>query len=248
MNTRILIGCCGWGGGQEKYFSQFPAIEIQYTFYRPPASTVAVRWRTSAPPDFVFCIKAWQLITHSASSPTYRRLRKPVNAGRRAFFGAFQDTDEVWQAWVKTLEIANSVRAEVVLFQCPASFQATQQNIDNLSRFLARVGPQPFRIAWEPRGQWPAHTVRDLCSRHGLIHCVDPIACVDPIVYRSVYADVVYWRLHGKGSYSYRHTEDDLIQLRNLLFAQPNPSGYILFNNVFMKDDAERFMHLIHCR
>jgi hypothetical protein len=56
-----------------------------------------------------------------AIEPTYRRLRKPINAERSAFFGSFQDTDEVWQAWMKTLEIAEAASSRVVLFQCPAS-------------------------------------------------------------------------------------------------------------------------------
>jgi uncharacterized protein YecE (DUF72 family) len=170
-----LIGCCGWAGSQAQYFSQFPVIEIQSTFYDPPASKVAVRWRTIAPPEFEFCIKAWQLITHSSSSPTYRRLRQPIRAERSAFYGSFQDTDEVWQAWMKTLEIAEAVRAGVVLFQCPASFRATRLNIENLSRFFQRIGPQSFRLAWEPRGPWPAELVHDLCAQYRLVHCVDPL-------------------------------------------------------------------------
>ena len=141
-----LIGCCGWAGAQAQYFAQFPVIEIQSTFYDPPASKVAARWRATAPPGFEFCIKAWQLITHSASSPTYRRLRQPVDARRSAFFGSFQDTDEVWQAWIKTLEIADAVGASVVLFQCPASFRANPVNIGNLSRFFQKIGPQPFGL------------------------------------------------------------------------------------------------------
>src|SRR5450755_353994 len=135
-----LIGCCGWAGSQSRYFSQFPVIEIQSTFYDPPASQVAARWRAIAPLEFEFCIKAWQLITHSSSSPTYRRLRRPVNPERRAFYGSFQDTDEVWQAWMKTLEIADTVRARVILFQCPASFRANSPNIENLSRFFRKIG------------------------------------------------------------------------------------------------------------
>src|SRR3984885_14764785 len=97
MNDRStpLIGCCGWAGSQPQYFSQFPVIEIQSTFYDPPASKVAARWREIAPPEFEFCIKAWQLITHSPSSPTYRRLRKPIAPNRSVFFGSFQDTDDV---------------------------------------------------------------------------------------------------------------------------------------------------------
>jgi uncharacterized protein YecE (DUF72 family) len=236
-----LIGCCGWAGSQPNYFSQFPVIEIQSTFYDPPATKVAARWRTAAPPEFEFCIKAWQLITHAPSSPTYRRLRKPIDAERRAFFGSFQDTDEVWQAWLKTLEIAEAVRASIVLFQCPASFRVSVPNIENLSRFFQKIGPQPFRLAWEPRGPWPAEVVRDLCAQYGLIHCVDPLySAPDP-------QNAVYWRLHGKGSYSYRYTDDDLFELRRLLFlARDDPQAYILFNNVTMKEDAIRFRRLLN--
>jgi len=193
-----------------------------------------------APPEFEFCIKAWQMITHTPSSPTYRRLRKPIDAERSAFFGSFKDTDEVWQAWIKTLEIAVAVRASVVLFQCPASFQASHSNIENLSRFFPKIGPQPFRLAWEPRGPWPAEVVRDLCAQYGLIHCVDPLVCAPDA------ESAPYWRLHGKGSYSYRYTDEDLVELKKLLFqAPPQPQAYILFNNVTMKEDANRFRRLL---
>jgi uncharacterized protein YecE (DUF72 family) len=235
-----LIGCCGWAGSQTQYFSQFPILEIQTTFYDPPASNVAARWRTIAPPEFEFCVKAWQLITHAPSSPTYRRLRRPINAERSAFFGSFQDTDEVWQAWMKTLEIAAAVRASVVLFQCPASFRTNRANIENLSRFFQKIGPQSFRLAWEPRGPWPAEVVRDLCAQYRLIHCVDPLVSTPDG------ESVPYWRLHGKGSYSYRYTDEDLIELKKLLFLAPTePRARILFNNITMKEDAKRFRLLL---
>jgi uncharacterized protein YecE (DUF72 family) len=145
-----------------------------------------------------------------------------------------------WQAWMKTLEIAQAVRASVVLFQCPASFQATPRNIENLSRFLQKIGPQSFRLAWEPRGPWPAEIVRDLCAQYRLIHCVDPVASAPD------WESAIYWRLHGKGSYSYRYTDEDLIELKKLLFLVPTePPAYILFNNVTMKEDANRFRRLL---
>lgn len=237
---RPLIGCCGWAGSQPQYFSQFPVIEIQSTFYDPPATKVAARWRAAAPPGFEFCIKAWQLITHAASSPTYRRLRKPIDPKRSGLFGSFQDTDEVRHAWLKTLEIATAVGATVVLFQCPASFQASRPNIENLSRFFEKIGPQPFRLAWEPRGPWQAEVVRDLCAQYRLIHCVDPL-CSAPDS-----GAEIYWRLHGKRSYSYRYTDNDLLELRKLLFlGPPHVGAYILFNNVTMKEDAIRFRRLL---
>jgi uncharacterized protein YecE (DUF72 family) len=235
-----LIGYCGWAGAQARYVSEYPAIEIQTTFYDPPAAKIAAKWRALAPPGFTFCIKAWQLITHTPSSPTYRRLRTPVKPGDRDLLGSFRDTGQVWQAWERTLEIAEALEAKVVVFQCPASFQPTPINLQNFSKFFRKVGPQSFRMAWEPRGPWPPDLVRELCAEHGLLHCVDPF------VNRSVYGDPLYWRLHGKGSYSYRYTDEDLEQLKSmLLVSKTDQPAYVLFNNISMKEDADRFMRLL---
>src|SRR5450432_2261251 len=111
-----LIGCCGWSEAQARYLLHFPVIEIQSTFYDPPAPKVAARWRALAPSGFTFCIKAWQLITHTPSSPTYRRLRSPINPRDRDALGSFRCTAQVWRAWEKTREIAEALQAAVVVF------------------------------------------------------------------------------------------------------------------------------------
>jgi uncharacterized protein YecE (DUF72 family) len=236
-----LIGCCGWWGKQAEYLSHFPVIEIQSTFYDPPAAKVAAKWRQLAPRDFTFCIKAWQLITHTPSSPTYRRLRSPVAAEDRERLGSFRDTEPVWQAWNKTLEIAETLQAKIVVFQCPASFQPTPTNLKNFSTFFSKLGGQPFQMAWEPRGgSWPPELVQELCAEFDLIHCVDPF------VNDSVYGDPLYWRLHGKDTYSYRYTDRDLAHLKEmLLLSAAGQAPYILFNNVSMKEDADRFSQLL---
>lgn len=54
-----IVGCCGSGTtAQAKYFGLFGAIEIQTTFYQPPADAVARRWKANAPAGFRFCMKA----------------------------------------------------------------------------------------------------------------------------------------------------------------------------------------------
>jgi uncharacterized protein YecE (DUF72 family) len=53
-------------------------VEVQQTFYEPPADTTIRRWRARAPAAFEFTLKAWQLITHEPSSPTFRRLKRPL--------------------------------------------------------------------------------------------------------------------------------------------------------------------------
>ncbi len=49
-------------------------LELQKTFYRPPRLPTAERWRRETPAEAEFTLKAWQLITHEPSSPTYRRV------------------------------------------------------------------------------------------------------------------------------------------------------------------------------
>jgi len=240
-NTELAgrrIGLCGWNGSQPAYFADFDCIEIQSTFYDPPALKVARKWRAAAPPGFAFCIKAWQLITHTADSPTYRRLRTPIAANERDSVGSFHQTNQVWQAWQRTLEIARALEARVVLFQCPKSFIPTSENLINFSAFFRRVERDNVRLAWEPRGgDWTEKVVRELCVEHDLVHCVDPFEAV------SVHGDMKYWRLHGRGSYSYRYTDADLVALRSMLTKQPQ-AGYLMFNNFSSKADALRFRQL----
>jgi uncharacterized protein YecE (DUF72 family) len=233
--TSLRVGLCGWNGSQTSYFEAFDCIEIQSTFYDPPALNVVRRWRAAAPSRFQFCIKAWQLITHTASSPTYRRLRVPLAQNERDAVGSFQQTEQVWQAWQRTLHVARALDASVVLFQCPKSFLPTSANLINFSAFFRRANRECFRLAWEPRGEaWTDDVVRDLCAEFDLLHCVDPLKAT------SVYGDIPYWRLHGRGSYSYRYTDSDLLLLGKMLAERPKP-GYLMFNNFSSRTDALRF-------
>jgi uncharacterized protein YecE (DUF72 family) len=142
--TDLRLGLCGWNGSQPAYFEDFDCIEIQSTFYDPPSVQVARKWRSAAPVDFQFCIKAWQLITHTAASPTYRRLRSPLPANDRDAVGSFRQTEQVWQAWLRTLEIARALDARVILFQCPKSFLPTSENLINCSAFFAASTENAF--------------------------------------------------------------------------------------------------------
>lgn len=236
--AQLRLGLCGWNGSQGAYFESFDSIEIQSTFYDPPSIAVARKWRAVAPPGFQFCIKAWQLITHSSASPTYRRLRSPIPVNERHLVGSFRQTDQVGQAWQRTLGIARSLEARVILFQCPKSLRPTSENLANMSAFFNLAGKDGFRLAWEPRGElWTEDIVRQVCFEHDLIHCVDPFESA------SVYGEMTYWRLHGRGSYSYRYTDADLEHLKQMVAKRTQP-GYLMFNNFSSKADALRFRQL----
>lgn len=242
MEGRILVGCCGFPEARGRYYAEFPLVEVQSTFYQLPKPELAARWQSEAPEGFLFAMKAWQLITHPASSPTYRRLREPLAEARRGAYGAFQPTAEVWAAWQRTREVARALGARILVFQCPARFTPSEEHVANLEAFFRRAERDDLTFVWEPRGDWPADLVRELCQRLGLIHCVDPL------VGESQAVEVAYYRLHGLGGYRYQYTDEDLGRLLSACrsaLASGRRAAYVLFNNVSMLEDARRFQALV---
>ena len=229
----IKVGCCGFPTAQQRYFEMFNVLEVQKTFYEPPRVATARRWREEAPPGFEFTVKAWQLITHEASSPTYRRLRTEVPVEKRERYGSFRTTVEVMGAWERTREIAEVLGARIVVFQCPASFRASEENLQRMKAFFGAIGDRKFIFAWEPRGAWDAQTVAQLCSELDLVHCVDPFKN------EALHGQIRYFRLHGRRGYRYSYTEEDCVALQQRC-AGPQPC-YCMFNNVSMFDDARAF-------
>lgn len=242
MTERILVGCCGFPEARGRYFDEFPLVELQDTFYQPPKVELARRWREQAPPGFTFVLKAWQLVTHPPSSPTYRRLHEPIAPDRRSRYGFFRPSAEVRQAWGQTLAVARALSAPIVVLQCPASFVPNEEHVANLESFLTEAASAGLTLAWEPRGHWPPEMIADLCRRHDLVHCVDPFAAM------SQAGRIGYFRLHGIGGYRYRYSDRDLAWLHEqclAALAAGRQAVYVLFNNVSMLEDARRFQKLL---
>ncbi len=222
----IRIGCCGFPVSMKKYFQLFNVVEVQKTFYKPPQPDTAKKWRDQAPEDFEFTVKAWQVITHPPSSPTYRKAGIQVKYG-----GFFKPVEEVFKAWETTREIAKILNARFVVFQTPKSFKDTDENIKNMREFFGSI-ERDFVFGFEPRG-WREEKVRKVCEELNLVHVVDPF------VSRQLYGEISYFRLHGF-NYKHKYTDDELLKLRDLV-----SEGYVMFNNVHMLDDALRFKRLI---
>ena len=245
--ARVKVGLCGFTMAMAEYPRHFGLLEVQQSFYEPPAERVAQRWREAMPPDFEFTVKAWQLITHESKSPTYRRLKRSLDERERAGCGRFRDTPIVREAMARTLAIAHTLRASTVLFQCPASFGPDAQNVENLRHFIAEIArpqcPPGLRLAWEPRGPaWSAQAefARRLCEELQLIYVVDPF--VDAIQVTS--AGPAYLRLHGIGGARHVYTDEELERLTAKV-----PSGaYVLFNNLPRVGDARRFQEMVERR
>src|SRR5215207_1854210 len=148
MNRKIKIGTSGFRLPQAEYAQLFTCVEIQHTFYQPPQLSTLERWRANAPGGFEFTLKAWQLITHEAKSPTYKRLKKTLTDVERKEAGYFKPSTIVREAWQTTLDCARALQAKTVLFQCPASFKPYRENIANLEKFFSRIERGELNFAW----------------------------------------------------------------------------------------------------
>jgi len=231
----IKVGCCGFPKAKKEYYAHFPVVEVQQTFYQPPKVETAQKWRAEAPPGFEFTLKTWQLITHPPSSPTYRRLK--IEIDKRDRYGFFRPTDEVLAAWERTREIAGALEAQIVLFQCPASFTPTKEHIANMRAFFRAIERDGLHFIWEPRGEWEEEEIKGLCQELDLIHGVDPFQRPP------VYGEIAYFRLHGISGYRYRYTAEDLNRL--LQWCQEYEKVYCLFNNITMFEDALRMKEMV---
>lgn len=235
---RVKIGLCGFTIAMGSYPRTFPIVEVQQTFYQPPADAILRRWRSTMPEAFEFTIKAWQLITHPSKSPTYRRLRRPLTEAERLEVGNFRETGIVEEGWRVTLHCARLLGATAILFECPASFRPTGENVANLRRFFKKIDHPPgVRLLWEPRGEWPEALLTKLCGELDLVHVVDPF------LIRSVTSGFNYYRLHGITGARHVYSDDELARLRATI--PDRGETCVMFNNIPRAVDAVRFGRMI---
>jgi uncharacterized protein YecE (DUF72 family) len=157
MMSRVKVGCCGFAKGKKAYFQQFKLAEIQHTFYKLPSVGIVTKWREEAPQDFQFSLKAWQLITHLPSSPTYRKAGLQIPADKESNCGFFKPGEEVFAASAKTRNVAEALTAKVILFQRPVKFTETAENIANSRHLVTSINRADPVFVWEPRGEWSNH-------------------------------------------------------------------------------------------
>ena len=234
------VGTCGFGMSQSTYIEAFSCVEIQHTFYDPPRIKTLEGWLNQTkktPDDFEFVIKAWQLITHEAKSPTYKRLKRILTDREKSEAGYFRWSALVKEAWETTLASARALKARTILFQCPASFRQTKENLSRMEKFFDSIEREDLDLCWEPRGAWDPVLVQGVCRQLGLRHVVDPF------VGRTVTPDRFYFRLHGNTGWRYEYEMGELKRLASL--CENSGSGFVFFNNYKMTSDALKFCNLL---
>lgn len=234
----IRVGTCGFRNTKEEYAESLSTVEIQHTFYQPPQVVTLEKWRAAMPDEFEFTLKAWQLITHESTSPTFRRLRRKLTEKEMDGAGFFKPTEIVQEALDVTLACAKALKARTILFQCPAKFTPLPENIDNMMKFFRGIKRGKLNFVWEPRGkEWTDDIIREVCTELDLWHVVDPFARP------TVTPKKCYFRMHGIPRWRYTYEDVELDELGSLF--PKRGLGYAFFNNITMKADAIRFEKML---
>jgi uncharacterized protein YecE (DUF72 family) len=199
------------------YYSQvFPTVEIDSTFYAYPSERTVHGWLRRTGPDFTFCAKLPQVITHEKAL----RLDEGVEEDVERFLEVMQP-----------LSLNGKLLA--VLIQLPPSLR---RDLDLLESFF-RILPKNTRFAIEfrHRSWWNEETWR-LLSKYRIANTIvdEPLLPPDPIVT----TDFAYIRWHGRGKrpwYNYHYSTEELKpwvpKVKDVMDKTKATVGY--FNNHF---------------
>ncbi len=248
-SIQVIVGCCGFPVSRRKYYSVYRLVELQNTFYNLPSIDWAERLADEKPEGFIITMKAWQVITHPSKSPTWRKLRTRPS-GILENYGFLKPTSENYRAWDKTLEVAGALKARAIVLQTPSSLPFDNESIKWVREFfknIASVTPRDIVVGWEPRGAWAAEEARDvlrsILGEYRITHIVDPFRRKPVYIH-----GILYYRLHGIGkgetNYRYKYSDGDLLKLADMILETGFRTVYVLFNNVYMFQDGQRFREI----
>ncbi|MEU5936898.1 DUF72 domain-containing protein [Micromonospora sp. NPDC047187] len=237
------------------YAKQFPLVEVDATYYSPPAEATARLWAERTPAGFTFNIKAFSLLTGHPTrvSALYKDLR-PETDKKNVYPDDLpaQSYEEVWTRFLSALDpLVEAGKLGALLFQFPPWFTIKRANKQYLLEVAKRCAPlrpvYEFRHASWFDGDNADETLAFL-REHKL-----PYVCVDmPQGHRSslppvlaATADLAVMRFHGHSDkwtskdihekfgyhYSKRELADWAPKLREL--ADQAGQTHVLMNNCY---------------
>ena len=128
------------------YAERLNSVEINNTFYRMPTEGVLASWAEQVPDDFVFALKAPQIITH------LKRLR---------------DVGEETAYLFRTLAVLEP-KLGPVLFQCPKSFRADRAALEGFLDLVPGNMPCTFEFR---SASWLDSEILGLLHKRGCSLC-----------------------------------------------------------------------------
>jgi len=252
------------------YSKKFPLVEVDATYYSPPAEQTAKLWAERTPPGFLFNIKAFSLLTGHPTKPTalYKDLR-PETDKKNIYPGDLppQAYEDVWTRFLSALEpLSDSRKLGAILFQFPPWFTIRRSNKQYLLEVAKRCSP--MRVALEFRhASWFAgdnqdETLEFLRRNHLPFVSVDMPqghrSSIPPVL--AATSDLAVVRFHGHSDkwtsrniyerFGYRYSDRELKDWAPKLgkLADDAADTHVLMNNCYSDyatTNAQQFMDLL---
>lgn len=237
------------------YAKRFPLVEVDATYYSPPAERTARLWVERTPVHFTFNIKAFSLLTGHPTkvSALYKDLR-PRTEKSNVYPGDLpaQAYEEVWTRFLSALDpLAEAGKLGAILFQFPPWFTIRKANKQYLLEVRARCAPLPIAVEFRHES-WFAGDNRTETLGFLREHQI-PYVCVDmpqghsssvpPVL--TATAELAVVRFHGHSDkwtsknihekFGYRYSDRELAEwaprLRTL--AEEAKQTHVVLNNCY---------------
>jgi uncharacterized protein YecE (DUF72 family) len=135
------------------YAERFPLVEVDATYYSPPAEQTAALWAQRTPPGFTFNVKAFSLLTGHPTkvSAIYKDLR-PQTEKKSVYPQDLEPAayEQVWERFLSALQpLVDAGKLGALLFQFPPWFTIRRSNKQYLLEVQRRV--RPLRAVYEFR-------------------------------------------------------------------------------------------------
>jgi uncharacterized protein YecE (DUF72 family) len=208
------------------YARRFPLVEVDATYYSPPAESTALLWAQRSPADFLFNIKAFSLLTGHPTkvSAIYKDLR-PETEKKNVYPDDLtpQAYEDVWTRFLSALDpLVEAGKLGAILFQFPPWFTIRRSNKQYLLEVAKRCSP--LRIAVELRheswfaGDNQAETLEFLRKHHLPFVSVDMPqgykSSIPPVLEAT--SDLAVVRFHG---HSEHWTSKDIYEKFGYLYS-----------------------------
>jgi len=209
------------------YARQFPLVEVDSTYYAPPAEQTVKLWAERTPAGFTFNVKAFSLLTGHPTkvAALYKDLRPETD--KSSVYPRDLDpktTDEVWERFLSALRpLTDAGKLGVLLFQFPPWFTIRRSNKDYVLEAAQRCRPLPIAVEFRHES-WFAGDNRDetldfLRRNHLPFVCVDMPqghkSSIPPVL--AATADRAVVRFHG---HSDKWTSKDIYEKFGYLYSE----------------------------
>lgn len=251
------------------YASQFPAVEVDSSYYAMPSAINCQRWAERTPGDFIFTVKAFRLLTgHQTATdafPADMQPHLPAPRGRAKSL-YYHDVpaelrDELWRRFIEAIvPLKDSGKLRAVHFQFAPWVAAGAKWSRHVEECVERMRGHQIAVEFRNQtwltGEAAARTLaweREL----GVVHVVtdEPqgVGNFVPGVWKVTHPALAIVRLHGRNAqtwnakglsaasdrFNYEYADDELLDIAQRA-ASLNAFAVVILLNVNYEDQGTR--------